>query len=350
MQISDLIAIPRFPSTRYTGSKRKLSDWITDNISNIDFDTFLDAFGGTSSVGYRVKVMGKKVVYNDKLKFNYYIGKSIIENRNVILDKNDLRFILSKHYWLRYPSFIQKTFKGIYFTDKENRWLDIITTNIRYLKNDFKKSIAFNALFQSCLIKRPYNLFHRRNLYMRFAHVERHFGNKKTWDRPFEIYFKKFVNEINVSVFDNGRENKALNLDVFKTPNNFDVVYIDSPYMKPETGGIDYRNYYHFLEGLSNYCKWKFQVDYDSNIRCLKSESCINPWINKSKINDAFDRLFKRFQDSILLVSYRAGGIPSENDIRKLLLKYKDNVEVKSKEYRYALSKEPIRELLFIAK
>lgn len=60
----------------------------------------------------------------------------------------------------------------------------------------YKKAIAYNALFQSCLAKRPYNLFHRKNLEMRTRDVVRGFGNKATWDRPFSEHFRTFVNEI----------------------------------------------------------------------------------------------------------------------------------------------------------
>ncbi len=49
-----------------------------------------------------------------------------------------------------------------------------------------KKAMFLWALFQSCISKRPYNLFHRKNLYVRTADVKRNFGNKTTWDKPFE--------------------------------------------------------------------------------------------------------------------------------------------------------------------
>ena len=57
-----------FPSTRYQGSKNKLTDWIWENIANLDFETALDAFGGTGAVSHLLKRKGKKVVYNDILK------------------------------------------------------------------------------------------------------------------------------------------------------------------------------------------------------------------------------------------------------------------------------------------
>jgi hypothetical protein len=52
--------------------------------------------------------------------------------------------------------------------------------NIGELNNEYKRAIAYSALCQACLAKRPYNLFHRANLYMRTQDVERSFGNKTT--------------------------------------------------------------------------------------------------------------------------------------------------------------------------
>ncbi|MCK5269770.1 MAG: DNA adenine methylase, partial [Sedimentisphaerales bacterium] len=60
-----------FPSTRFQGSKLKIAEWIWNAIADLDFNTVLDAFGGTGSVGYVLKDKGKKVTYNDILKFNW---------------------------------------------------------------------------------------------------------------------------------------------------------------------------------------------------------------------------------------------------------------------------------------
>ena len=86
----------------------------------------LDAFGGTGCVGYMFKKNNKQIFYNDSLKFNYYVGLAIIENSKITLDKNDIDFILKKHPKIKYPTFIYDTFHDIYFTDEENKWVDIV--------------------------------------------------------------------------------------------------------------------------------------------------------------------------------------------------------------------------------
>ena len=92
-ELNEKIDFKAFPTTRYQGSKRKILPWIYDTIKELRFDTVLDACGGTASVSYLFKKMGKKVTYNDKLNFNYLIGKALIENQRYKLTKQDLENI-----------------------------------------------------------------------------------------------------------------------------------------------------------------------------------------------------------------------------------------------------------------
>lgn len=333
------------PSTRYLGSKFRISDWIIKNLEELDFNSVLECFGGTGTIGYLLKIKGKKITYNDNLKFNYVIGKSIIENNNQRLSKKNIEFVLSYHKDIKYTKFIQKTFKTIYYTNKENIWLDMAITNIRQL-NSKKKPIAYNALFQSCISKRPYNLFHRKNLYMRLANIDRMHGNKTTWDTSFEKHFEKFVDKINSKIFDNRKKNKSLNLDVLKLPKNHDLVYIDSPYMSRKQP-VNYRACYHFLEGIINYHKWNKMIDYSTRTRQLHDDH--NPWTDKSQIYILFEKLIKRFQKSTLVISYKNNGIPNEYEMKKLLQKYGKKVSVKRKTHHYVMSCTSDKELLFIA-
>ena len=43
---------PRMPATRFQGSKRKLAGWIGSQLAGLDFDTALDALGGTGWLCY----------------------------------------------------------------------------------------------------------------------------------------------------------------------------------------------------------------------------------------------------------------------------------------------------------
>ena len=342
-----------FPQTRYQGSKAKILEWIWSNIEDIQFNTVLDAFGGTGCVSYMLKQKGKNVIYNDILQFNSIIAKALIENKNEILDEYDISNILTKHEFINYPTFIQDNFKDIFYLDEENKWLDIVVTNIRNMKNEYKQAIAWFALFQSCIIKRPYNLFHRKNLYVRTSDVQRSFGNKKTWDTPFEEHFRNFVKEANKAVFDNKAECISINYDALDIPieqYNIDLVYIDTPYISGKGVGPDYIDFYHFLEGMINYDTWDKMI-----VNKLKHKPILgrgkSPWIKKNEIYNAFDSLFKKYKDSTIVVSYRADGVPSIDELINIMKKYKHNVKfVSSKEYKYALSIQKSKEVIIIGR
>lgn len=341
--------LAQFPRTRYQGSKAKLVDWIWEQVREIDFTTCLDAFGGTGAVAYRFKQAGKQVTYNDILCFNYQIGLALIENSHTCLDDADMDWILTRHPSITYPTFIQETFQDIYFTEEENVWLDQTITNIHRMTDPYKAALAFFALAQAAIIKRPYNLFHRKNLYVRLAEVERSFGNKTSWDRPFEEWFGEIAVEANRAVFDNGQPNQALNRDTLELPNDYDLVYIDPPYISEQGVGVDYRDFYHFLEGLTFYETWAIHLDWHSKHRRL--HRIPNGWADKNRIAAAFDQLFQHYQRSILVVSYRSDGIPTEAELIALLQKYKEQVRVERYgQYQYALSTNgESEELLLIA-
>lgn len=338
-----------FPSTRYQGSKRKLVDWIWDNVYPYEFESVLDVFGGTGVVSHMFKNAGKRVTYNDFLAFNHTIGQALIENHQIRLSDDDLGTILDVSLDGTYPDFIQKTFQGIYFTDDENQWLDRVIYNIdNKIQNPYKQALARFALFQACIVKRPYNLFHRANLYMRLAEVDRSFGNKTTWDTPFETHFRSFVDEANAAVFDNGQVNQAIQCDALSTPTGFDLVYIDPPYLNKKGTGVDYRGFYHFLEGLVDYRNWQTKIDYKSKHRRLVPQR--SEWNRSDSILGAFDKLIERHRHSILVISYRDDGIPSKRQLIQLLLKYKSDVYEAAQTQKYALAHKKSRELLLIAK
>ncbi|HAP29534.1 MAG TPA: DNA methyltransferase, partial [Porphyromonadaceae bacterium] len=329
-------------------SKAKFVDWIWNEISNIPFQTALDAFGGTGCVAYKLKDNGKSVTYNDILPFNSIIGKALIENSSTFLSPSDIDFILTEHSEINYPTFIADNFKEIYYTDEENHWLDVVRYNISTIRDEYKRAIAWFALFQSCIIKRPYNLFHRKNLYVRLIDVERSFGNKKTWDTPFEIHFRSFVEEANHAVFDNGANCYAISKDALTIENRYDLVYIDTPYINEKGVGVDYADFYHFLNGLVYYDNWSNLIDYNSKHHRLKRE--YNIWNDKDNILTGFSRLVEKFQKSILVFSYRSNGIPSVDSLINLLERNGRHNELHfSQDIKYVLSDKKSKEVLIIS-
>jgi adenine-specific DNA-methyltransferase len=338
----------RFPTTRFIGSKAKLVDWIWDKIKEIEFDTCLDAFGGTASFSYMMKKNGKQVIFNDVLSFCHNIGIALIENDDLTISEKEYEKAITIDGAIVYPDTIQTFFEDVYFTDEENRWLDAVVTNIAGFRNKYKRAILFSALYQACLIKRPFNLFHRRNLYLRLNNVTRTFHNHKAWNRPFEFYFRHFTEEINQAIFANGRSNRALGSDVFELPAYADLVYLDPPYVTKQ-GGVDYLKMYHFLEGISDYSNWVDRIDFNVKSRGFKSVEEISDWSRKTKIYDLFDKLIRKFKNNVIVLSYRTGAIPSKSDIMAMFRKYEKEPQVYSTPYQYVLSPNGTNELLFVA-
>lgn len=336
------------PRTRYQGSKYRTAPLIRDLIVGLDYESVLDAFGGSGSIAYVLKALNKVVTYNDLLSFNYWVGKALIENQCRTLSESEVSDLLINKHRRRYAKFITDTFEGVYFTTDENCWLDTVAQNLADRRDPYQRAIGYYALFQAALAKRPYNLFHRRNLYMRTAKVPRGFGNKTSWDRPFDVHFRRFVNEANAAVFDNGLPCRALCQDAVTVEGRFDLVYCDPPYLNRRGVGVDYHHFYHFLEGLVDYSHWKSRIDWSSKHRRLRSVPSV--WTDPKLNHAAFAALFERFADSILVVSYRSDGIPSIEALRELLGRFKRHVSVITLSSRaYVLStNRRSREMLLI--
>lgn len=341
-----------YPPTRYQGSKAKIVEWIADVISDLDFETIMDAFGGTGVVAYKMKQLGKNVVYNDAMKFNSVIAKALIENTNETLTAEEVEELLEGDA-TGHPTFIEDTFQGIFYLNEENIWLDEMVYKIRKMENEYKRAIAWFALFQACIIKRPYNLFHRANLSVRMSTVKRSFGNKKTWDTPFPVHFRKFVEEANCAVFDNNKKITVLNQDALTiNPEEIgiDAVYIDTPYVSGKGTGTDYVDFYSFVEGMVDYDNWGDKILTKYKHKPIVGKNNYT-WTKKDVIYNSFDKLFRRYKDQLLIISYREDGIPTIKELIDILSQYKKDItQVHTTGYKYVLSKKETKEVLIIAK
>ncbi|MNS93743.1 D12 class N6 adenine-specific DNA methyltransferase [compost metagenome] len=319
----------------------------------LEFDSVLDIFGGTGTFAYYAKKHNKEVIYNDIFKFNYQIGRKLIEQSFNELTIEEALSLLSPTPGLKYKTTIADNFEDIYFTREENMQIDIFIQNANLLLNENKKFSAFYILYQSCIIKRPYNLFHRNNLSMRTNFSVGNFGNKITWERSFEELFERFIKELNEVAFDNERNNIAINYSALNCPHRADLIYIDPPYFSSTKSHTTYHSKYHFLEGLANY------DNIEDNIDTAKKNKEI--LINKSsefEKSDLFleqlEQLIDIHRESIIVISYRNKGIPEIEDISGMLRRMRPTNRVLVIDlglYSYALNKsnDSNNEFLIIA-
>lgn len=342
----------KLPVTRYYGSKRRVVEeiWFALKKSRIEFDTFLDLFGGTGIVSYYMLAQGKHVCYNDLFAFNCEIAKALLATPKNTLSESEALALLNREPMVFYDNIIERNYQGIYYLDEENRQIDTIVQNILRLSNE-KKACAYYLLFQSCLIKRPFNLFHRKNLNLRINHSESSFGNYVTWEKSFEQLFKQFVNELNTYQFEQLKNVKISNLDALDCDTSYDLVYIDPPYFNNGTP-ISYHSRYHFLEGLMHY------NDIEQKINRKKANleiglNCESEFEDKASFSQNLRKLFARYHKSVLVLSYTTNGYPSIDDLVCIMKEFKEHVKVLSlgkKPFALNRSNEGREEVLVIGK
>ncbi|MBZ0242945.1 MAG: hypothetical protein K8F24_07010, partial [Bacteroidales bacterium] len=206
------------------------------------------------------------------------------------------------------------------------------------------------CLFQACLKKRLFNLFHRANLNLRLnRHVHRSFGNYVTWETPFPVLMK--ANLPDVVLANKSTIESTIILppgDISRLDADYDLVYLDPPYVNGSRSGEDYLTRYHFLEGLSNYANWGKEINSASPIKALKSRTYISEWQSKRMFRELLFDLIHTHRQSIVVLSYLAGAYPNEEEIANHFRKNFQCVSVLKKDFSHALAKGKKIELLFI--
>lgn len=313
----------RYPQLRYMGSKHRLLPWIHEVLVSLDFDCALDAFSGSGCVSYLMKAMGKSVATNDFLNFSYHLANALTANPGIRLDDTDLSMLLQENPERR--RFIETTFRGIFFSDEDNRFLVNTWANLRRIQDPFKRSLTIAAMCRAAIKKQPRGVFTISGL------DGRHDDGRRDLRLSMREHFVEATALHNEVVFDNGRDNISFCGDVFTAPAEVDLVYLDPPYV-PRSDDNCYIKRYHFLEGLS--CYWEgMAVREDSKVKKLTKR--FTPFSYRKTAHEAFDRLFARFRESILVLSYSSNGYPDKEDLVALMGKYKSRVSVYEHDHRY---------------
>lgn len=335
--------VTSYPPTRYMGSKEKLLPFIKDVAKNFEFDSALDLFSGSGVVGYMFKSMGKQVFSNDYMAMSATFAKAMIENNSLTLSNAEIDrlFVPTADA----DNFVQQTFEGLYYSDSDNAMIDIIRANIKKIKNPHKRAVAMAGLIRACLKKRARGIFTYTGL--------RYDDGRTDLKLDMESQVRNAIELINSAVFDNGQENKVRNGDALSAQFKADLIYIDPPYYSPLSDN-EYVRRYHFVEGLAR--DWQ-GVDLQMHTKTRKFKSYPTPFSSHSGATDAFERLFKRLKDSIIMVSYSSNSLPTKETITSTMAKYKKHVEVVDIDHRYSFAnqghkvednKNQVKEYLFV--
>lgn len=313
----------QYPQLRFMGSKFRLLPWIHDVVAPLEFDSALDAFSGSGCVSYLFKAMGKEVISNDFLKFTHQIAVACIENPGITISGEEVDLLLQERKDRR--RFICQTFSGIFFTPDDLDFLDVVWSNIPRLENRWKKALAIAAMVRGCAKKQP------RGVFTVSGDLSNYDDGRRDLRISLRQHFLESLQALEKIVFDNGRNNRALNEDVLEVKVPVDLVYMDPPYV-PRADDNCYIKRYHFLEGLANY--WE-GVELMENSKVKKLPKKHTPFSYRKTALDAFDKMFRRFADSTLVLSYSSNGYPDLDVLVKLMKQYKPSVEVFEKDHRY---------------
>ena len=313
-----------YPELRYMGSKHRLLPWIHGVLRALPFETAADPFVGSGCVAYLLKAMGKRVIASDFLNFPVVLAAATVGNSKDRLDDRTVRRLLAPAS--NGHCFIEETFTGIFYTPDDLQFLDRVSANIEKLPNQHQQVVARAALIRSCLKKQP------RGVFTVSGDLSHYDDGRRDLRLSIEEHFTDQVEAFNRVVFDNGCVHTVKRADVFDLkPEGVDLVYLDPPYV-PRSDDNCYMKRYHFLEGLS--CYWK-GVRIMPATRVKKIEKPYTPFSYRKSAIDAFDRLFRLYRDSIIVLSYSSNGYPDRAEIENLLRRYKTIVTAYEKPHRY---------------
>ena len=125
-------------SNPYVGNKRGIITDIAHALEDkgVQYDSVLDLFGGSGVVSLFMKLLGKKVIYNDLLTSSYYNGLCFVENTSIRLPESDAAYFCKNVPVEIYKSFVQDKW-GPYFTPSEAVFLDRYRKNVEILHRDY---------------------------------------------------------------------------------------------------------------------------------------------------------------------------------------------------------------------
>lgn len=231
--------------------------------------------------------------------------------------------------------------------DCDNGLHDAFRSNIKFLANDYKRSLALTMMNRSMTRKVTMGHFAHTQALVYANHAERVKRNRSL-ARPIKDIFKEMVPQYNNAVFDNGHENVSYNddaINLLSQLKDVDLVYFDPPYCGSHP---DYQGFYHLLETYTEYWKDKNFINGTHRYDPQRHSG----FDKKNEVMDSFSRMFEAAQDiPYWIVSYNDRSFPSKDDFVKLLSDYRHVSVIErtySNDYGGKGSVKGSKELLFL--
>lgn len=327
-----------YPKVNYIGNKEKIASWICDHFPK-EAESVFDAFSGGCSLAYEAKYRGLKVLTNDVLEVNYHLANALIANNSIILETEDIELIFSGE---PFEGFMFENYSEVHFFPQECKELDLYRKNIENLDSQHKKSLAYSLMRRAMIRKMPYSRFNIKwekvvQLRDEEYSYEKYKRKRAYHNQSFRFHFLKNLDEYNRAVFDNSKQNKAYNENIFDIASKVsaNVIYLDPPY----AGTMN--NYFGFYGLIDSYISQEVKKPFEQN------------FTDKKTVFKLFDKLFSKLQNfKYWYLSYNNSSAPSKDELLFLIGKYSDDVKVIEREHVYQITgkekKKKNKEYLFV--
>ncbi|MFH4922520.1 DNA adenine methylase [Staphylococcus cohnii] len=311
----------KFPKVNYIGNKQKLASWIKDSLPLDNSYTVLDLFSGGTSVSYELKKHGYRVIANDVLFASFVISKAIIENNNTFLEPYHLVEamqlpITEEFNWLS---------EKLYYKYETEELSQLI--NYSYKLKNYEKYLFLALLRRAMIRKLPYsrmNITWKNIIKLRDEDYSyQKYGRRRAYHNlTFTELMLSDLENYNQSIFDNGKDNIATQLDAMDAIKTFkntaDILYIDPPY-----------------PGTMN----KYSEFYGSFDQLFSKEISYTDLTDSKTFPDKFEQIIKEasYSYKYAIISLNNNIKPNLNEILNILNKYGD-VSINSKKHNYQIS------------
>lgn len=320
------------PVVNFIGNKERLTTWIYKYFPR-DASSLFDAFSGGGSVSYFFKTHRIQVISNDSMIGSSLISKALVENKNVTLTHSEISALTNpSEHKLKY---FEDNYSEIKFFRDECIYLDKARTVIDNFENMYKQALAFTSVRRAMIRKMPYSRFNIPWKLIKMLRDEQlsyeRWGRRRAYhNEPFEKHVFDGASLYNRAIFDNGKENLSLNMDVIDAldfVNDVDVVYFDPPYAGKMN---DYKEFYGLFD---EFVSLKPPIPFKSD------------FLNKNNIIKFLSKMFEHSKHiPFWIMSYNSRSYPSKEEILEILKRH-GSVETVSMEHNYKLTNKENKRL-----
>lgn len=136
-------------ATALDSSRRSLSAWVWEELADLEFSSFYDAFGGNARVAQFFKRQGYQTFVSDILQSHYWRAVALVQNNDAILTPAHFDQIMQHGNLSQYGDFA--AWQDHYFTKEEAQllgaWWQNIENGEAFQNSPELKGMAYTAVF-----------------------------------------------------------------------------------------------------------------------------------------------------------------------------------------------------------